>query len=402
MYWKTLPREEREKWEAKAVLAQAEHRKRYPDWRFRPGANAMAKLKIKDGGTNTNRKRIQSRTKDPPDELDRESRKDNGAAEKGKGKGKAREKEKSSGQEKRCAKIADLLVEGKKGLELEAAVKEWEVDRKSLREGGKAEQAQERGGRNASSVVGVASGSGSGSQSRRPSSKFLNANAGTALDAQDIILDGSEREASHTRNPMRSRSRRSNDEETTRSNHQAPIGRERPRVDTTTSGTTLAKVPLTHMFKRSLSAPASRTRLSYPVGPLDSPTSHLSSRSVTSSVATTPLATTQGTASTHIRRDTVSLPVHSDGAPFEARKYDPSWQRQEDHRRYEGPHRQDHWWETPDTRETSQQSSYTEEGRLGDEDEFTPTSEGLGYEDVSLGQFNQGYLEVRRGPTLRS
>ncbi|KAF8879400.1 hypothetical protein BD779DRAFT_1155694 [Infundibulicybe gibba] len=50
MYWKTLPREEREKWEAKAVVAQAEHRRRYPDWRFRPGANAMAKLKVKDGG----------------------------------------------------------------------------------------------------------------------------------------------------------------------------------------------------------------------------------------------------------------------------------------------------------------------------------------------------------------
>ncbi|KAF9459629.1 hypothetical protein BDZ94DRAFT_1171276, partial [Collybia nuda] len=35
-YWKTLPQAERDEWEAKAVLAQAEHRARYPDWRFRP------------------------------------------------------------------------------------------------------------------------------------------------------------------------------------------------------------------------------------------------------------------------------------------------------------------------------------------------------------------------------
>src|ERR1700734_3682166 len=56
MYWKTLPREEREVWEAKALVAQAEHRKRYPDWRFRPGANALAKLKVKDGPV-TNKRR---------------------------------------------------------------------------------------------------------------------------------------------------------------------------------------------------------------------------------------------------------------------------------------------------------------------------------------------------------
>src|SRR3954453_23420081 len=98
MYWKTLPREEREVWEAKALVAQAEHRKRYPDWRFRPGANALAKLKIKDGGGGNHRKRPgQSRKK-----------KDDDAKRKGRMK------------EERCAKIADLRVEGKKGLDLAA------------------------------------------------------------------------------------------------------------------------------------------------------------------------------------------------------------------------------------------------------------------------------------------
>lgn len=107
MYWKTLPREERETWEAKAIVAQAEHRKRYPDWRFRPGANALAKLKIKDGGGTSN-KRKPSQTK---------KTKDDAAG----GKGKIK-------KEERCAKIANLLVEGKKGSDLADAVKAWEGD----------------------------------------------------------------------------------------------------------------------------------------------------------------------------------------------------------------------------------------------------------------------------------
>jgi hypothetical protein len=48
MRWKTLPQAERDEWEAKAVAAQAERRKRYPDWRFRPATAAVAKLKSKD------------------------------------------------------------------------------------------------------------------------------------------------------------------------------------------------------------------------------------------------------------------------------------------------------------------------------------------------------------------
>ncbi|KAJ7472554.1 high mobility group box domain-containing protein [Mycena latifolia] len=36
-YWHALPPAERARWEDKARAAQAEHRRRYPDWRFRPG-----------------------------------------------------------------------------------------------------------------------------------------------------------------------------------------------------------------------------------------------------------------------------------------------------------------------------------------------------------------------------
>lgn len=96
--WKALPRDEREVWEAKAIVAQAEHRQKYPDWRFRPSANALAK--VKDGP----KRRIR------------------------KGRGEA-EKEVRS-REKRCAKIADLLVAGKTGPALEAAVKEYDWETK--------------------------------------------------------------------------------------------------------------------------------------------------------------------------------------------------------------------------------------------------------------------------------
>lgn len=104
-YWKTLPREEREVWEAKALVAQAEHRKRYPDWRFRPGANALAKLKVKDGPGIANRRRSTSTKK---------------------GRGNAESKKKNKSKDERCSMIADLLVEGKTGAELESALRNWE------------------------------------------------------------------------------------------------------------------------------------------------------------------------------------------------------------------------------------------------------------------------------------
>ncbi|KAI0078620.1 hypothetical protein K474DRAFT_888570 [Panus rudis PR-1116 ss-1] len=96
-YWKALPRKEREVWEAKAIVAQAEHRKKYPDWRFRPSTNMLAK--VKDGP----RRRINR-----------------------KGRGEA-EKEVRS-REKRCDKIADLLVAGKVGTDLAVAIEQYDCE----------------------------------------------------------------------------------------------------------------------------------------------------------------------------------------------------------------------------------------------------------------------------------
>jgi hypothetical protein len=77
----------------------------YPDWRFRPGANALAKLKI-----------------------------DTDQGEKRKGKEKGRNKSSARMLSLRCAKIADFVADGIRGEELEVAVKEWEGDRKMGKE----------------------------------------------------------------------------------------------------------------------------------------------------------------------------------------------------------------------------------------------------------------------------
>ena len=77
----------------------------YPDWRFRPGANALAKLKI-----------------------------DTDQSEKRKGKEKGKNKSSARMLSLRCAKIADFVADGIRGEELEVAVKEWEGDRKMGKE----------------------------------------------------------------------------------------------------------------------------------------------------------------------------------------------------------------------------------------------------------------------------
>ncbi|TDL25393.1 hypothetical protein BD410DRAFT_744153 [Rickenella mellea] len=100
MYWKNLPPQEREVWERKALAAQAEHRRRYPDWRFRP-ANGIAK--VKDGPVDSRRRN--------------------------RGQGRGESEEELRIREKRCAKIVDLLGEGKAGPELAAAVEAYDRSR---------------------------------------------------------------------------------------------------------------------------------------------------------------------------------------------------------------------------------------------------------------------------------
>ena len=93
MTWQNLPEDERQAWHVKARDALAEHRRKFPKYTFRP---TQSKVKSKGGG-----------------EGDRAT-----------GKRKVREVEPKD--LKRCAKIAELLVEGKKGAELDAAIQEFD------------------------------------------------------------------------------------------------------------------------------------------------------------------------------------------------------------------------------------------------------------------------------------
>ena len=83
--WQNMPHDERQVWHAKAKKALEEHRKKWPQYAFRP---SHAKTK---GGT----EKRKVREVEPKDM-------------------------------KRCAKIAELLVDGKKGAELDAAIQEFD------------------------------------------------------------------------------------------------------------------------------------------------------------------------------------------------------------------------------------------------------------------------------------
>ncbi|RDX51700.1 hypothetical protein OH76DRAFT_1346376 [Lentinus brumalis] len=84
--WQNLPSEERQVWHAKAKAALEEHKRKFPQYAFRP-------LHTKGKGPTTEKRKV--REVEPKDL-------------------------------KRCAKIAQLLIEGKKGTELDAAIQEFD------------------------------------------------------------------------------------------------------------------------------------------------------------------------------------------------------------------------------------------------------------------------------------
>ncbi|KAJ3740377.1 hypothetical protein DFH05DRAFT_399797 [Lentinula detonsa] len=83
--WQNLPEDERQVWHSKAKAALDDHRRKFPQYAFRP-LHSKAK-----GGTE-----------------------------------KRKVREVGQKDMKRCAKIAELLVEGKKGQELDAAIQEFD------------------------------------------------------------------------------------------------------------------------------------------------------------------------------------------------------------------------------------------------------------------------------------
>ncbi|KII89771.1 hypothetical protein PLICRDRAFT_39935 [Plicaturopsis crispa FD-325 SS-3] len=87
--WQNLPPEERAVWHAKAKAALDDHKRRFPQYAFRPTHPK------KGGGSDTAPEKRKVREVGPKDL-------------------------------KRCTKIAELLVEGKKGQELDAAIQEFD------------------------------------------------------------------------------------------------------------------------------------------------------------------------------------------------------------------------------------------------------------------------------------
>ena len=270
----------------------------YPDWRFRPGANALAKLKVKDGGTTTRRR--SARVKDPPDETVDEESADADQGEKGRGKGKGRNKASArmlSLEEMRCAKIADFVADGIRGEELEVAVKQWEGDRKMGRE----------------------------RSQRQPRTR------GTVKPA---ALD----------------------------NH-APLP---------------SDVPLTHMFKRSLSAPASPTNL--PAGPIPA-------------IQVSPTGTHSHA---HERRDSFPMPSagSSTATGFDTPPQHLTWQDAENQRRMEGMQEPNSWW--GDSR-----SAEVEPSTFGYPERASGITE-MGYENCGGTHFDGGFVEVGLSPFFYS
>lgn len=129
------------------MQAQADHRARYPDWRFRPGTNvdAIAKRKTKD----KNKDRPPTRRRRNPSTRDKDllavasagptdGGGNDGGTNWGGGSGgpvgrsgtggRCKGKRRGVIQERRCAQIAELLARGVKGVELSSAVQAWDKE----------------------------------------------------------------------------------------------------------------------------------------------------------------------------------------------------------------------------------------------------------------------------------
>ncbi|KAJ6577175.1 hypothetical protein B0H19DRAFT_1252556 [Mycena capillaripes] len=91
MTWKNLPQDERSRWQAKAMEAVQEHKRNFPTYAFRP-KHARGKKADPDGSPPKAKRKVREVYQDPV----------------------------------RCEKIAELLVEGKKGAELDRAIQEFD------------------------------------------------------------------------------------------------------------------------------------------------------------------------------------------------------------------------------------------------------------------------------------
>jgi hypothetical protein len=427
-------------WEAKAVIAQVEHRKCYPYWWFRPGANAMARLKFKNGGGRGPTRRGQPQAKNPPDRSGGEDDEPRAEVEdfgdedmSGKAKGKAvakvrerktktkKETEKEKRAAQRYAKITDLLVEGKKGTELETAIAKWERETK-----GRGDKARDRDKpRNTETPQEVLI-----STVEQPSTSHTRSSSSASPFPADqpslsIPENPTEPTAICLTPDTASDSAFPPPSTTSETYYDRPFDNEGGRRSRSRSpehplhyhDTSLGRVPLTHMFKRSLSAPAPQHRLSYPSGlpaaadpagrnhplrqvmmPMDTPptpydaTGHLASHHA------------HAPGPGHVRRDTISLPVHSSDYSFTHSHHQNdflrapdnqhllSWQEEEDRRRLQNAQEHGYWWTGSAEEDEDEMYEPRREGSF--EMGYNVNTEGMGYDQATTSSFDQAYLEV--------
>ena len=346
----------------------------YPDWRFRPGANALAKLKIKDGGTTTRRR--SARVKDPPDEAADDEQLDAEQGEKRKGKEKGRNKSSARMLSLRCAKIADFVADGIRGEELEVAVKQWEGDRKM----GKEKLQRPRLSR-------TTRGAGSASTHARSHSYTTSTMDSSSMSDIRYPNDSSPSTSNPTQNP-----------------HLLVVDPPKPPTALDNHNSLPSGIPLTHMFKRSLSAPVSHTDL--PAGPISpSERSDDSSADDISPYTTaeprsgswdnySPLIMQVSPTGTHAheRRDSISFPMPSGTntatTSFDAPQQHLTWQDAENQRRIEEMQEPNSWW-------GDSGSTEVEPSSFGYHSQRASAITEMGYESCGATHFDGGYVEVR-------
>lgn len=209
----------------------------------------MAKLKIKEGESSATARRrsVRSRAKDTPAEEQEDSQpvaSDSKSKGKDKGKGKAKVSHTVSLDETRCAKIAGFVAEGIKGKELEVAVKQWEGDHKLPRPTITTQLVKSKG-------RGTRGPPTSHSRSRSDVAFTVSLSQSSKLGHNNSSV------ATTSSNPPNSRAVSSNPEKPGDSSSGAGHP-ESVTVESTSAQ--ISDVPLTHMFKRSLSAPAQNNR----------------------------------------------------------------------------------------------------------------------------------------------
>ncbi|TFK70755.1 hypothetical protein BDN72DRAFT_522292 [Pluteus cervinus] len=362
--WRSLPLEERQKWEEKAVVAQAEHRKRYPDWRFRPGANAL--LKLQDGTRSKPRKRAATRSKTAASAADGAQKVD---VSKDKGKRRAKPKPKVTEAE-RGGKVAQVSVEGNAGLELETGVKEWEGSSSSA--GSQEGQPTGSGQEDRAKVQGRRTSNAA--DSTQPMSTIVEEESGEESSAmQDDPADFDSRPPTPCSTPTIS----------DRSSHSHPYPhRSRSpergnRAETMPVGH-LSEVPLTQLYKRSVSVPAPTSRSRFPE---TSPHSHTSTINYQTFASPT---NSWG----HFRRDTVSFPMNpADYHPHHSVQpnHPHSWANTDVNR--SPPHLENSWWRSdPGDLSFQDQSSYSRSD--------LNTSIPMNHGDMASGQYNHNFSEA--------